>query len=184
MILLEVEDAMTKAVEYVIHEFGAVRTGKASPQLVENLNVDVQMYGMTMRLKQLASITTPEPRLIRIEPFDSGTLRDIERAFRESKLGLNPVVEGKVVRLPIPELSGERRQQMVKLVKQLGEEGKIRVRSARREALEALKKAEKDGAISEDDLHRDEKEVQAITDKKVIEIEQHIASKEKEVLTV
>ena len=114
MILLEVEDAMTKAVEFIIHEFAAVRTGKASPQLVENLNVEVQMYGgMSMRLKQLASISTPEPRLIRIEPFDSGTLRDIERAFRESKLGLNPVVEGKVVRLPIPELSGERRVQMV-----------------------------------------------------------------------
>lgn len=185
MILLEVEDAMTKAVEFIIHEFAAVRTGKASPQLVENLNVEVQMYGgMSMRLKQLASISTPEPRLIRIEPFDSGTLRDIERAFRESKLGLNPVVEGKVVRLPIPELSGERRVQMVKLVKQLGEEGKVRVRSARREGIEALKKAEKDGAISEDDLHRDEKEVQNITDKKVAEIDQHIASKEKEIMTV
>ena len=185
MTILEAEEAMGKAVEFIIHEFAAVRTGKANPQLVENLNVEVQIYGgMHMKLKQLASISTPEPRVIRIEPFDGQTIRDIERAFRESKLGLNPVVESKIIRVPIPELSGERRQQMVKVVKQFGEEGKVRVRGARREALEAIKKAEKDGAITEDDLRRGEKEIQAITDKKVAEIDQHIASKEKEILTV
>lgn len=184
MILLEAEDAMTKAVEFAIHEFAAVRTGKASPMLVENLDVEVMSYGSHMKLKQLALITTPDARLIRIEPFDSGTLRDIERAIRESKLGLNPAVEGKVVRLPIPELSQERRLQMVKVVKQMGEEAKVRVRSARRDALEALKKAQKDGLITEDDLHRDEKEVQTLTDKKVAEIDRHIVSKEKEITTV
>jgi len=184
MILLESEEAMGKAVEYLIHEFAAVRTGKASPGLVENLDVHIRSYGMHMKLKQLGTISTPEPRVIRVEPFDASTIQDIDRAFRESKLGLNPAVEGKILRIPIPELSGERRQQMVKLVKQLAEESKIRVRSARRDALEALKKAEKDGHISEDDLRRSEKEVQTMTDKKVAEIDQHVASKEKEVLTV
>lgn len=184
MILLEAEDAMGKAVEYLIHELAAVRTGKASPALVENLDVHVHSYGMHMKLKQLGTISTPEPRVIRIEPFDPSTIQDIDRAFRESKLGLNPAVEGKILRVPIPELSQERRQQMVKLVKQLAEEAKVRVRSGRRDALEALKKAEKDGHISEDDLRRSEKEVQNITDKKVADIDQHVISKEKEVMTV
>jgi ribosome recycling factor len=185
MILLECEDAMTKAVEYAIHEFSAVRTGKASPMLVENLNVTVLSYGgEQMKLKQMALISAPEPRVLRIEPFDSSTLKDIERAFHESKLGLNPAVEGKLLRIYIPELSQERRQQMMKLVKSLGEEAKVRVRSARRDTIEALKKAEKEGAITEDDLNRDEKEVQKLTDKKVAEIDQHIASKEKEIIIV
>jgi ribosome recycling factor len=184
MILLEAEDAMSKAVEFAIHEFAAVRTGKASPMLVENLNVEVHSYGSHMKLKQLALISTPDARLIRIEPFDSATIRDIERAIRESKLGLNPSVDGKVIRLPIPELSQERRVQMVKIVKQMGEEAKVRVRSARRDALEALKKAEKDGDITEDDLHRDEKEVQTLTDKSVGDIDKHIESKEKDIMTV
>ncbi len=182
--LQSAEDAMTKAVEYAIHEFAAVRTGKASPTLVENVDIHVHSYGSTMKLKQLAMISTPEPRLIRIEPFDPGTLKDIERGINESKLGLNPSVEGKVIRLPVPELSSERRQQMVKTIKQMGEEARVRVRSARREALESLKKLEKDGAITEDDLHRGEKEVQTVTDKKIAEIDQHIVSKEKEILTV
>jgi ribosome recycling factor len=184
MTMLETEDAMTKAVEYAIHEFAAVRTGKASPALVENMDVHVESYGSSMKLKQLAMITTPDARLIRIEPFDSGTLRDIERCINESKLGLNPVVEGKLVRLPIPVLSQERREQMVKGIKQMAEEARVRVRSARREGIEALKKGEKDGAITEDDLRRLEKEVQEMTDKKVQEIDQHLASKEKELMTV
>jgi ribosome recycling factor len=184
MILLEAEEAMNSAVAHAAHEFNAVRTGKASPQLVENLEVYVNSYGMNMKLKQLASISTPEPRCIRIEPFDASTIQDIIRGFHESKLGLNPVVESKLVRVPIPELSGERRQQMVKLVKSIGEDGKIGVRAARRDALEALKKAQKEGHISEDDLARDEKEVQKLTDAKVAEIDKLIAAKEKELLTV
>jgi len=184
MTMLECEDAMTKAVEYAIHEFASVRTGKASPSLVEGLDVHVHSYGSHMKLKQLAMITTPDARLIRIEPFDSATLVDIDRAIRESRLGLNGSIEGKVIRLPIPVLSQERREQMVRLIKQMGEESKVRVRSARREALESLKKGEKDSDITEDDLHRLEKEVQTMTDKKISELEQHMASKEKEVLTV
>ncbi len=184
MTMLECEDAMTRAVEYAIHEFSAVRTGKASPALVEGLDVHVHSYGSHMKLKQLAMISTPDPRLIRIEPFDPATLPDIDRAIRESRLGLNGSIEGKVIRLPIPVLSQERREQMVKLIKQMGEEAKVRVRSARRDALESLKKGEKESSITEDDLHRLEKEVQGITDKKIAELDQHMASKEKEVLTV
>ena len=137
-----------------------------------------------MKLRQLAMITTPDARLIRIEPFDSATLTDIDRAIRESRLGLNGSIEGKVIRLPVPVLSQERREQMVKLIKQMGEEAKVRVRGARREAIEELKKGEKDGDITEDDLHRLEKEVQALTDKKIVELEQHMLNKEKEVMTV
>jgi ribosome recycling factor len=184
MILLEAEEGMTVAVSRAQQEFNAVRTGKASPQLVENLEVYVNSYAMNMRLKQLASISTPEPRCIRIEPFDASTLQDIVRGFHQSNLGLNPVIESKLIRVPIPELSGERRQQMVKTVKSIGEDGKVAVRGARREALEALKKAEKEGLISEDDLARDEKEVQKLTDAKVAEIEKLVAAKEKELLTV
>jgi ribosome recycling factor len=184
MTMLEAEDHMTKAVEHAIHEFAAVRTGKASPGLVENLDVHVESYGSTMKLKQLAMITTPDARLIRIEPFDAGTLRDVERAINESRLGLNPSVEGKIIRLPIPVLSQERREQLVKGIKQMAEEARVRVRSARRDAIEALKKGQKDGDITEDDLHRLEKEVQEMTDKKVHEIDQHLASKEKELMTV
>ncbi len=184
LIMMEAEEAMAKAVEYAIHEFAAVRTGKASPALVENLDVLVQSYGSHMKLKQLAMITTPDPRLIRIEPFDPSTLQDVDRAIRESKLGLNGSIEGKVIRLPIPALSTERREQMVKLIKQMAEEARVRVRAARRDGIEALKKAQKDSEITEDDLHRLEKDVQALTDKSVAEIDQHVASKEKEVMTV
>jgi ribosome recycling factor len=178
------EDAMKKAVEHTIHEFAAVRTGKASPTLVENVDVLVQSYGSHMKLKQLAMISTPEPRLIRIEPFDPGTIKDIERAISGSNLGLNPSVEGKVIRLPVPELSTERRQQMVKTIKGMAEEARVRVRSARRDVLELLKKQEKDGEITEDELRRSEKEVQTMTDKKTREIDEHLTSKEKELMTV
>ena len=178
------EDHMIKAVEYAIHEFSGIRTGKASPSLVENVDVHVRAYGSSMKLKQLAMISTPEPRLIRIEPFDPATLKDIERGIMESNIGLNPSVEGKVIRLPVPDLSTERRQQMVKTIKSMGEEARVRVRSARRDGMEALKKLEKDGLITEDDLHRSEKDIQTFTDKKIAEIDQHIVSKEKEIMTV
>lgn len=184
MTMLECEDAMSRAVEHAIHEFAAVRTGKASPSLVEGLDVHVTSYGSHMKLKQIAMITTPDARLIRIEPFDSSTLHDIDRAIRESRLGLNGSIEGKVIRLPVPVLSQERREQMVKLVRQMAEEAKVRVRSARRDAIEQLKKGQKDGDITEDDLHRLEKEVQNLTDKNVATIDQHVVSKEKEVMTV
>ena len=126
-ILLEAEMTMEKSVDYMVHEFSAVRTGKASPALVEN--VDVQAYGSTMKLKQLALITTPEPRLLVVQPFDAGTVRDIEKALSESKIGITPAVDGKIIRLPIPELSEERRKDLVRSLGKMAEEARVRVRN-------------------------------------------------------
>src|SRR5205085_10037483 len=136
-ILLDAEMAMEKSVDYMSHEFSGVRTGKASPGLVEN--VDVEAYGSTMKLKQLALITTPEPRLLVVQPFDASTVRDIEKALKESKIGIQPLVDGKIIRLPIPDLSEERRRDLVKSLKQMAEEARVRVRSSRRTALDDAK---------------------------------------------
>lgn len=184
MTLLEVDEHMAKSVEWMAHEFSAVRTGKASPALVENIDIHVQSYGSAMKLKQLALITTPEPRTLMVQPFDPSTVQEIERGLRESKLGINPAVDGKIIRLPIPELSEERRREMVKLIKQISEEAKVRVRGARKDGMDTLKKAEANKEITEDDLHRLEKEVQSLTDKHVSDIDSHMEKKEKEVMTV
>jgi ribosome recycling factor len=181
-ILLETEASMEKAVDYMNHEFAAVRTGKASPAIVEN--IDVEAYGATMKLKQLALITTPEPRLLVIQPFDASTVKDIERAIKESNVGINPAVDGKIIRLPIPALSEERRKDLVKSIKQMAEESRVRVRSARREGIDALKKAEKEGEVSKDELETYEKEVQKLTDGFVKKIDDAITSKEAEIMKV
>src|SRR5215470_17223421 len=132
-ILLEAEMSMEKSVDYMVHEFASVRTGKASPALVEN--VDVHAYGSSMKLKQLALITTPESRLLVVQPFDAGTVRDIEKALKESKIGITPLVDGKLIRLPIPELSEERRKELVKTVRHMAEEARVRIRSSRRNGI-------------------------------------------------
>src|SRR6476660_10388630 len=129
-ILLEAEMSMEKSVDYMVHEFAAVRTGKASPALVEN--IDVHVYGSSMKLKQVALITTPEARLLVVQPFDAGTVQDIERALKESKIGITPAVDGKLIRLPIPELSEERRKDLVKTVRHMAEEARVRLLSSRR----------------------------------------------------
>src|SRR3984893_18357819 len=149
-ILLETEMAMEKSVDYMVHEFAAVRTGKASPALVEN--VDVQAYGSTMKLKQLALITTPESRLLVVQPFDAGTIQDIERALKESNIGITPAVYARIIRLPIPELSEERRKELVKSLGKMAEEARVRVRSNRRAALDETKKLKTGGGISDDEM--------------------------------
>jgi ribosome recycling factor len=181
-ILLETEAAMEKGFDYLTHEFSAVRTGKASPALVEN--IDVEAYGSAMKLKQLALITTPEPRLLVIQPFDASTTRDIEKAIKESKLGINPSVDGKIIRLPIPALSEERRRDLVKGVKQMAEEARVRVRSARREGMDQLKKAGKEGGLAEDALESYEKEVQKLTDGFVKKIDDALNAKEADIMKV
>jgi len=181
-ILLETEATMEKGFEYMQHEFSAVRTGKASPALVEN--IDVEAYGASMKLKQLALITTPEPRLLVIQPFDASTTRDIEKAIKESKLGINPIVDGKIIRLPIPALSEERRKDLVKGIKQMAEEARVRVRSARREGIDTLKKAQKEGQVSEDDLDTYEKEIQKLTDGFSKKIDDAFSLKEADILKV
>ncbi len=181
-IMLDAEAAMEKGFDYLQHEFSSVRTGKASPALVEN--IDVEAYGAQMKLKQLALITTPEPRLLVIQPFDGGTTKDIEKAIKESKLGINPIVDGKIIRLPIPALSEERRKDLVKGIKQMAEEARVRVRSTRREAIDGLKKTQKEGAISEDQLGSFEKEIQKLTDQFGKKIDEAVAHKEAEILKV
>jgi ribosome recycling factor len=181
-ILLETESAMEKGFDYVTHEFAAVRTGKASPALVEN--IDVEAYGTPMKLKQLAMITTPEPRMVVIQPFYSGTTKDIEKALKESKLGINPISDGKLIRLPIPPLTEERRRDLVKGIKQMAEEARIRIRSARRDAMDAIKKASKDGGIAEDAAEGYEKEVQKMTDTFVKKIDDAILTKEADIMKV
>ena len=181
-IMLEAEAAMEKGFDYLQHEFASVRTGKASPALVEN--IDVEAYGSQMKLKQLALITTPEPRLLVIQPFDAGTTKDIERAIKESKVGINPIVDGKIIRMPIPALSEERRKDLVKGIKQMAEEARVRVRSTRREGIDGLKKAQKDGAISEDQLGSFEKEMQKLTDQFGKKIDDAVATKEADILKV
>ncbi len=173
---------MEKAFEYLTHEFSAVRTGKASPALVEN--IEVEAYGAMMKLKQVAVVSTPEPRLLVIQPFDGSTVKDIERAIKESKLGINPAVDGKIIRLPIPPLTEERRKDLVKGIKQMAEEAKVRTRSARRDGMDQLKKAQKDDEISEDDLESYEKEVQKLTDQFVKKIDDTLSAKEADVMKV
>ena len=182
--LLETEDAMQKAVEHLAQDFTAVRTGKASPALIENLDVFVHSYGSQMKLKQLAVISTPEPRMLVVSPFDPSTTQEIEKAIRESKLGLNPAAAERSIRVPIPELSEERRREMVKLVKQLGEEAKVRIRAIRKEGMDAAKKMKADNVLTEDGQKDHETEVQKLTDKFVKEIEDLVTHKEADVMKV
>jgi len=181
-VLFEAEESMEKSVEFMNHEFNSIRTGKASPALVENL--DVMAYGSSMKLKQLALISAPEPRLLVIQPFDAATVRDIERAINESRLGINPAVDGKIIRIPIPELSEERRRDLAKTVKSLAEEARVRVRSCRRAAMEGSKKLEKDGGLTEDSLRDAENDIQKLTDRFVAEIDKHTAAKEAELMKI
>ena len=180
----DTQEAMRKAVEYTLHEFSSIRTGKASPALVENIDIQVQSYGSTMKLKQLAVISSPEPRLLMISPFDPSTVQDIERGIKESKLGINPAVDGKMIRLPIPELSEERRKDLAKLVKQMAEEGRVRVRAARKHGMDGAKLLKSDNSITEDQQRDLENEIQQWTDKFVKEIDEHVGHKEKEIMTV
>ncbi len=181
-ILLEAEEKMVKTEEVVQHEFAGVRTGKASPSLVENILVDT--YGSQMRIRELAGITTPEPRMLLIQPWDASTVHAIEKAIQKSNLGLNPMVDKKNIRIVLPELSQERRLEFIKIVKKMAEDGKVAIRHVRRDAMELLKKDGKAGGVTEDQVEGAEKEVQKLTDQFIAKIEVHLAHKEKEILTV
>src|SRR5687767_5801476 len=156
-ILLEAEDKMIKTENVVQQEFSGVRTGKASPALVENIMVEV--YGSNMRLRELAGITTPEPRMLVIQPWDASTLHAIEKGIQKANIGLNPAIQGKILRIVIPELSEERRQEFVRIAKKMAEDGRVAIRHVRREALEHLDKAEKSEHVSEDEIEHARKEV-------------------------
>lgn len=181
-ILTDVSARMKKAVDHTLHEFSTIHTGKASPAMVESIMVEA--YGSTLPLKGCAAITTPDPRMIQVQPWDKGLTRAIEKALQTANIGVNPVVDGTVIRLPFPELSKERRIEFVKTAHRLAEEGRVAVRHARRDAMEAAKRLKKDGKLSEDDEKRLEKEVQGATDRFIREIDTHLANKEKELTTV
>ena len=182
-ILLECEDKMQKSEEHVVLEFNGVRTGKASPTLIENIMVEA--YGGTqMRLRELAGITTPEPRQLLVQPWDQGTLHPIEKAIQKANIGLNPMVQGRAIRIMIPELSTEQREKFVKAVRHMAENGRVAIRHVRRDAIEHLKKEQKAGTITEDELKDNEKEVQTLTDRYTKKIDDHLHHKEKEIMTV
>ena len=170
--------SMSKAVEHTLHEFSTLHTGKASSSMVENVMVDA--YGSKMRLRDMSAITTPDARTIQIQPWDKSVIQAIEKSIQTANLGLNPSVDGAIIRIPIPELSGDRRLELVKVAHRMAEDGRISVRHARKDGLDLLKEAKKDGDISEDDFKRSEKEVQASTDKHVGEIDGHMKRKEQE----
>ena len=180
--LLEAEDKMLKTEQVVLNEFAGVRTGKASPGLVENILVEV--YGAQMRIRELAGITTPEPRTLTIQPWDVNSLHPIEKAIQKSNLGLTPSVQGKSIRIFFPELSQERRQEFVKVVRKMAEDGRVAIRHVRRDTMEQLKKHGHDSGTTEDEVKHAEKELQKLTDDYIGKIDQHLVHKEKEIMTV
>ncbi len=183
-VLLEAEDQMDKATEFLRQELRGVRTGRASTALVEGLKVDVESYGSTMGLKELANLAVAEGNVIVIKPFDPSTLKDIARAIDKSELGINPQNDGKMVRLPVPALSGERRQALVQRVKQLGEQQKVSVRNARRDANKVLDSEQKAKTVTEDDAKNGQEKVQKLTDDYCKQIDKLVDEKSKEIMEV
>lgn len=173
---------MEKSIEALRKDFTKVRTGRASVTLLDEIRIDY--YGTPTPLNQIATLAVPEPRLITIQPWEKKLISDIERAILKSDLGLNPASDGILVRIAIPALTEERRKEMVKLTKRMGEEAKIAIRNARRDANESLKRMEKAKEISEDDLKRGEKEIQELTDSFVKKADDVVAAKEKEVMEI
>jgi len=178
----EMELKMMKSVEVLGGEFSSIRTGKASPALVENIPVDY--YGTKTRLRDLAGLSTPEPRLLVIQPWDPGALGAVEKAVLKANVGLNPINDGKIIRVPIPEMSEERRQDLVKVVKKIAEEGKISVRNLRREANHEIEKLHKAGALPEDEKFRILNIIQEKTDEYTGQIDRLSEKKEAELLEI
>lgn len=176
----ESEELMDKAVDYLRSELKTVRTGRASPGLVEHIRVAVESYGSTMELRELASISVPEASLLLLKPFDPSTLKEIERAIQASELGITPMSDGKVIRLPVPPLSGERRQKLLAHVRKLGENQKIAVRNIRRDANKKIDTEEKESLISEDEAEKAKENVQELTKKYEGQIDALVAAKARE----
>ncbi len=175
-------DRMTKSVDAIRQEFGSVRTGRASPALLDRVNVDY--YGAITPLKQLATISAPEPRLLTIQPYDKSSIKAIERAILESDVGLTPNNDGNVIRLGVPELTEERRRQMVKVARQIAEEGRVAIRNIRRDVMHDLRELKEAGEAGSDDEHRAEVELQKVTDARISELDDALKHKEDEILEV
>ena len=174
------KDRMDQAVEHIRQELATLRTGRANPRMVDH--VKVEYYGSHQPLKTLANISAPEPRLLVVEPYDKTQIGNIVKAVQLADLGLNPVSDGNVIRLPVPELTEERRKELVKVAHQMVEEGKITMRNVRRDANNDLKQLAKDHDISEDNLHRAMENFQALTDEHIVILDELLAAKEQEIL--
>ena len=178
----EAEDKMKKTVAAVTRQFSEMRGGRANPSMVEH--VTVAYYGASTPLKQLAAITAPEPRLLVVQPWDAGLVPEIEKAILASGLGITPQVDGKLIRLPVPPLTTERRAELAKLLHKMAEEGRVAIRTIRRDANEAVKKLKTDKQISEDDSFKSQGDIQKLTDKHIAEIDTLLKNKEHEILSV
>jgi ribosome recycling factor len=181
-LLEDAGERMAKSVEATRHEFNSVRTGRASPALLDRISVDY--YGTSTPLKQLASISAPESRLLSIQPYDKSSIKAIERAILESDLGLTPSNDGNLIRLGIPELTEERRKEMVKVVRHICEDGRVAIRNIRRDVMHDLRELRDAGEAGSDDEHRAEGELQKLTDGKIAELEAALKHKEAEILEV
>jgi ribosome recycling factor len=178
----ETQEHMQRCVENLQKQLAAIRTGKASPALLEGIQVEA--YGTKMPLNQVATLAAPEPRLLTLSPFDASQIANIEKAIQASNLGITPTNDGTIIRLPIPPLTEERRKDFVKMAREKGEEAKVAVRGARRDANDKLKKAQGSSDITEDDLHRGQAEVQKMTDTSIADIDRILEAKEKEIMEV
>lgn len=178
----EIEKRMHASIDALRRELSGLRTGRASANLLDPIQVAV--YGARMPLNQVATVSVPEPRMISVQVWDRGNVTPVEKAIRESNLGLNPIIDGQVLRLPIPPLTAERRQELVKLAHKYSEQTKVAIRNARRDAMDLLKKMEKDSAISEDEHRGQGEKVQQLTDKMTKEVDEVLATKEVEIQKV
>jgi ribosome recycling factor len=181
-LLADARERMAKSVEATRHEFGSVRTGRATPALLDRISVDY--YGAVTPLKQLATITAPEPRMLTVQPYDKSSIKAIERAIMESDIGLTPGNDGNVIRLVVPELSEERRRQLVKVVRNIAEEGRVAIRNVRRDVMHDLRELKEAGEAGSDDEHRAEVDLQKVTDTRVSELDELLKHKEDDILEV
>jgi ribosome recycling factor len=176
------EHGMVGAMEHLHQELASVRTGKANPALLDSIHVEY--FGQRVPLKQVASIAVPDPRLITIQPWDRSVVSDIEKAIMTSELGLTPQSDGQLIRLPIPPLTGERRKELVKVVKRMGEDARVAIRNVRRHANDELKRLEKEHELSQDNMHTKSQEIQKMTDDYISKVDEVLAAKEKEILEI
>lgn len=181
-LIKDIERRMAGALEQLRKEFAGLRTGRASANLLEP--VTVEAYGTTVPLNQVANISVPEPRLISVQVFDRSTVKSVEKAIRDAGLGLNPQTEGSTIRVPIPELNSERRKELSKVAAKYAEQTRVAVRNVRRDAMDALKKLQKDGSLSEDEQKTWSDKVQGVTDAHIKKVDEALATKEKEILQV
>jgi|SRR5271154_3568 len=181
-LLKDAAERMVKSVEAAQHEFSTVRTGRASPSLLDRVLVDY--YGASTPLNQLSTISVPEARLITVQPYDKSSIKAIEKAINESDVGLNPSNDGNLIRLAIPELTEERRRELVKVVRNLAEDGRVSVRNVRRDTMQQLRELKAEGEASSDDEHRAEVELQKLTDGRIGDLDSGLKAKEEEILAV